>query len=103
MVFLPGTAAGIILPRLNHRANIWAMKKLGVQWIVSVSAVRSLQAKCTLRHRHGDQFFDRRSARSGILRARHRGAWPLRSVYGGCAATWQAGRDLGAKVMTAAT
>jgi 5'-methylthioadenosine phosphorylase len=29
-----------ILPsELNHRANIWAMKKLGVQWIVSVSAV----------------------------------------------------------------
>jgi 5'-methylthioadenosine phosphorylase len=30
---------------LNHRANIWAMKKLGVQWIISVSAVGSLQKK----------------------------------------------------------
>jgi len=30
---------------LNHRANIWAMKKLGVAWIVSVSAVGSLQEK----------------------------------------------------------
>jgi 5'-methylthioadenosine phosphorylase len=30
---------------LNHRANIWAMKKLGVQWIISVSAVGSLQEK----------------------------------------------------------
>jgi 5'-methylthioadenosine phosphorylase len=35
-----------ILPsELNHRANIWAMKKLGVAWIISVSAVGSLQAK----------------------------------------------------------
>jgi 5'-methylthioadenosine phosphorylase len=33
-----------ILPsELNHRANIWAMKKLGVAWLVSVSAVGSLQ------------------------------------------------------------
>jgi len=33
-----------ILPNeLNHRANIWAMKKLGVAWLVSVSAVGSLQ------------------------------------------------------------
>jgi 5'-methylthioadenosine phosphorylase len=29
---------------LNHRANIYALKKLGVAWIVSVSAVGSLQA-----------------------------------------------------------
>ena len=35
-----------ILPgELNHRANIWAMKKLGVQWIISISAVGSLQEK----------------------------------------------------------
>jgi 5'-methylthioadenosine phosphorylase len=35
-----------ILPsELNHRANIWAMKKLGAAWIISVSAVGSLQAK----------------------------------------------------------
>ncbi len=30
---------------LNHRANIWALKKLGVGWILSVSAVGSLQEK----------------------------------------------------------
>ena len=30
---------------LNHRANIWALKKLGVSWIISVSAVGSLQSK----------------------------------------------------------
>ncbi|HZT22925.1 MAG TPA: S-methyl-5'-thioadenosine phosphorylase [Verrucomicrobiae bacterium] len=50
-----------ILPgELNHRANIWAMKKLGVQWILSVSAVGSLQEKyrpCDLVLI--DQFLDR--------------------------------------------
>jgi len=50
-----------ILPsELNHRANIWAMKKLRVAWIVSVSAVGSLQAKykpCDIVL--PDQFLDR--------------------------------------------
>jgi len=47
VVFLPRHARGHrILPgELNHRANIWAMKKLGVAWILSVSAVGSLQKK----------------------------------------------------------
>lgn len=47
VVFLPRHARGhrILPSELNHRANIWAMKKLGVQWIISVSAVGSLQAK----------------------------------------------------------
>ncbi len=47
VVFLPRHGRGHrILPgELNHRANIWAMKKLGVAWIISVSAVGSLQAK----------------------------------------------------------
>lgn len=47
VVFLPRHARGHrILPgELNHRANIFGMKKLGVRWIVSVSAVGSLQAK----------------------------------------------------------
>jgi 5'-methylthioadenosine phosphorylase len=57
--FLTGTLAGrdvVFLPRhgrghrilpgeLNHRANLWAMKKLGVAWLLSVSAVGSLQKK----------------------------------------------------------
>ena len=30
---------------LNYRANIWAMKKLGVEWIISISAVGSLQKR----------------------------------------------------------
>jgi 5'-methylthioadenosine phosphorylase len=47
VVFLPRHGRGHqILPgELNHRANIWAMKKLGVHWIISVSAVGSLQEK----------------------------------------------------------
>jgi 5'-methylthioadenosine phosphorylase len=47
VVFLPRHGRGhrILPTELNHRANIWAMKKLGVQWIISVSAVGSLQAK----------------------------------------------------------
>jgi 5'-methylthioadenosine phosphorylase len=62
VVFLPRHGRGHkILPgELNHRANIWAMKKLGVAWIVSVSAVGSLQEKykpCDIVLI--DQFFDR--------------------------------------------
>jgi len=47
VVFLPRHGRGhrILPSELNHRANIWAMKKLGVAWIVSVSAVGSLQEK----------------------------------------------------------
>ena len=47
VVFLPRHGRGHrILPgELNHRANIYGMKKLGVDWIISVSAVGSLQAK----------------------------------------------------------
>ena len=47
VVFLPRHGRGhrILPSELNHRANIYGMKKLGVQWIVSVSAVGSLQAR----------------------------------------------------------
>ena len=62
VVFLPRHGRGhhILPSELNHRANIWALKKLGVAWIVSVSAVGSLQG----RYRPGDvvlvnQFLDR--------------------------------------------
>lgn len=62
VVFLPRHGRGhrILPSELNHRANIWAMKKLGVAWIVSVSAVGSLQAKykpCDIVL--ADQFIDR--------------------------------------------
>ncbi len=47
VVFLPRHARGhrILPSELNHRANIYGMKKLGVDWIISVSAVGSLQEK----------------------------------------------------------
>jgi 5'-methylthioadenosine phosphorylase len=47
VVFLPRHARGhrLLPSELNHRANIWAMKQLGVAWIISVSAVGSLQKK----------------------------------------------------------
>jgi len=62
VVFLPRHGKGhrILPSELNHRANIWAMKKLGVAWIISVSAVGSLQAKykpCDIVL--PDQFLDR--------------------------------------------
>jgi 5'-methylthioadenosine phosphorylase len=62
VVFLPRHARGhrILPTELNHRANIWAMKKLGVAWVLSVSAVGSLQEQyrpCDIVL--PDQFFDR--------------------------------------------
>jgi 5'-methylthioadenosine phosphorylase len=47
VVFLPRHARGhrLLPSELNHRANIFGMKKLGVDWILSVSAVGSLQKK----------------------------------------------------------
>jgi|ERR1043166_4430375 5'-methylthioadenosine phosphorylase len=62
VVFIPRHGRGHrILPgELNHRANIWALKKLDVAWIISVSAVGSLQARyrpCDIVL--VDQFFDR--------------------------------------------
>lgn len=47
VVFLPRHGRGhrIMPNELNHRANIWALKSLEVKWILSVSAVGSLQAK----------------------------------------------------------
>jgi 5'-methylthioadenosine phosphorylase len=62
VVFLPRHGRGhhILPSELNHRANIWAMKKLGVAWIISVSAVGSLQKKyrpCDILL--PDQFLDR--------------------------------------------
>lgn len=47
VVFLPRHGRGhrLLPSELNHRANIWGFKKLNVAWIISVSAVGSLQAK----------------------------------------------------------
>ena len=62
VVFLPRHARGhrILPSELNHRANLWAMKSLGAHWVISVSAVGSLQAKyrpCDIVL--PDQFLDR--------------------------------------------
>lgn len=47
VVFLPRHGRGhkVLPSELNHRANIYAMKSLNVAWIISVSAVGSLQPK----------------------------------------------------------
>ena len=45
VAFLPRHGRGHRIPphRINYRANIWALKALGVKWVVSVSAVGSLR------------------------------------------------------------
>jgi 5'-methylthioadenosine phosphorylase len=46
--------------KLNYRANIWGFKKLGVEWIIAVSAVGSLKEELRpLDIVLPDQFFDR--------------------------------------------
>ncbi|RMF88409.1 MAG: S-methyl-5'-thioadenosine phosphorylase [Nitrospinota bacterium] len=62
VVFLSRHGQGhrLVPSALNFRANIYGMKKLGVEWIISVSAVGSMQERI----RPGDivvpdQFFDR--------------------------------------------
>ncbi|MDD5697131.1 MAG: S-methyl-5'-thioadenosine phosphorylase [Victivallaceae bacterium] len=62
IVFLPRHGKGHPLApgELNHRANIFAMKKLGITHILSISAVGSLKAE--MRPRDVvivDQYFDR--------------------------------------------
>ena len=45
VVFLPRHGKGhrLLPSEINYRANIWAFKKLGVEWIISVSAVGSFK------------------------------------------------------------
>lgn len=64
--FIPRHGRGhVLLPsEINHRANLWALRSLGVRWLISVSAVGSLQDA----YRPCDvvlpsQFFDRTSRR----------------------------------------
>jgi len=66
MAFLPRHGRGhrLLPSELNYRANIYGMKKLGIEWIISVSAVGSMRENI----RPGDilipnQFFDRTSKR----------------------------------------
>ncbi len=66
IVFLPRHGRGhVALPtEVNFRANIFAMKKLGVERIISVSAVGSLQEEIAPGHVViPDQFIDRTTQR----------------------------------------
>lgn len=70
VAFLPRHGRGHRLSpsELNYRANIWGMKSLGVEWILSLSAVGSLKEE----HRPLDfvipaQFFDRTMGRIGTF------------------------------------
>jgi 5'-methylthioadenosine phosphorylase len=65
--FLPRHGRGHrILPHeLNHRANIYALRSLGVRWIICVTAVGSLQEQYAPRDvLLPSQFYDRTSQRA---------------------------------------
>jgi 5'-methylthioadenosine phosphorylase len=66
VVFLPRHGRGhrLMPTEINYRANVFGMKKLDVCWIISVSAVGSLQEKYKpLDIVIVDQFFDRTTKR----------------------------------------
>ena len=66
MAFLPRHGVGHFIPpsEINFRANIFAMKKLGVEQIISVSAVGSLKEKLQPGHFSiPHQFIDRTTRR----------------------------------------
>jgi 5'-methylthioadenosine phosphorylase len=65
--FLPRHGRGhrIMPHEVNHRANLYALRSLGVRWIVCVTAVGSLQEQYAPRHIVlPSQFFDRTSRRT---------------------------------------
>ena len=66
MAFLPRHGRGhrISPTEIPARANIWALKSLGVEWVISVSAVGSLREHIAPRHLIiPDQLFDRTKSR----------------------------------------
>lgn len=66
MAFLPRHGRGHRLSpsEVNSRANIWALKSLGVEWVISVSAVGSLRENVAPRDLLiPDQIFDRTKSR----------------------------------------
>ncbi len=70
MVFLPRHSRGhkFLPTELNYRANIFGMKKLGVEWIISVSAVGSMREDIKPGHIViPDQFFDRTKGRANTF------------------------------------
>lgn len=70
LVFLPRHGRGhTLLPSdINYRANIYAMKKLGVEWIVSVSAVGSMKEEIEPGHVVvPSQFYDHTKSRASTF------------------------------------
>lgn len=70
LVFLPRHGRGhrLLPAEVNYRANIWGMKKLGVDWMISVSAVGSLQEPVVPGHVVViDQFIDRTKSRESTF------------------------------------
>ena len=70
MAFLPRHGRGhrVNPSEIPARANIWALKLLGVQWVLSVSAVGSLREDYAPLHLVvPDQIFDRTKARPGTF------------------------------------
>ena len=70
LVFLArhGRGHGILPHEINYRANIYGMKMLGVEWLMSLSAVGSMRVDI----RPGDlvmvdQYFDRTDARASTF------------------------------------
>ncbi|NNC87791.1 MAG: S-methyl-5'-thioadenosine phosphorylase [Akkermansiaceae bacterium] len=64
--FLPRHGKGhrLLPTEINHRANIWALRSLGVRFVISVGAVGSLKEEYAPRSIViPDQFFDRTSRR----------------------------------------
>ena len=70
LVFLPRHGKGHrwLPTEVNFRANIFGMKKLGVEWIISVSAVGSLREEIAPGHVViPDQFIDRTTQRQSTF------------------------------------
>ena len=66
VVFLPRHARGhrLLPTEINHRANIWALRSLGVRFIICVTAVGSLKEDYAPGHvLVPDQYYDRTSRR----------------------------------------
>src|SRR5437667_9760330 len=70
LVFLPRHGRGhrLLPTEINFRANIFALKRIGVEWIVAVGAVGSLRAEIAPGHVVvPDQFIDRTRPRPSPL------------------------------------
>ena len=70
LVFLPRHGRGhrFSPTEINYRANIWGMKQLGVQWLISISAVGSLREEIVPGHFViVDQFIDRTRQRASTF------------------------------------